>query len=189
MDVRKIFRWIHRELGYFFATMAIIYGISGIALNHRGDWNPDMVVTRKTETLPDSFAITNFNQSEAEAILKLIDEADTYKKHYSPTDSTIKIFFNVSGGNGSVEINLNSRQLLIEKLERRFFFYPINRMHRNSFRQLWTWFSDLFALSMIIFAITGIFMMKGKYGLSKHGIYWVIAGTLIPIALYFIYTL
>ncbi len=34
MNWRKWNRWIHRELGFLFFGMTIIYGISGIALNH-----------------------------------------------------------------------------------------------------------------------------------------------------------
>ncbi|HON18267.1 MAG TPA: PepSY-associated TM helix domain-containing protein [Salinivirgaceae bacterium] len=189
MDVRKIFRWIHRELGYFFAVMAIIYGISGIALNHSSDWNPDMVITRTVDSLPKALLPDSIGRNESEAILSHFNESGSYKKHYFPNDSTLKIFFHISGGSGNVMVDIKSRQVVIERLERRFFFYQINRLHRNAFRSLWTWFSDIFALSLVIFAITGIFMMKGKYGLAKHGIYWLLAGAIIPILLYLHYSI
>ncbi len=190
MEIRKLFRWIHRELGYFFVTLTIVYGISGIALNHRGDWNPDLSITQFKDTLPNDINVNlnKINKSEAEFILKTLNISEKYKKHYYPSDKTLKIFLEVSGGNGSVVVNTETRICYVEKLERRFFFYSINQLHRNSFRKIWTWISDIYAISLIVFAITGMFMMKGRYGLSKHGIYWVLAGTIIPVLFYFIYS-
>ena len=40
MSIRKWIRVIHRDMGYIFFGMSLIYGISGIALNHLDDWNP-----------------------------------------------------------------------------------------------------------------------------------------------------
>ena len=44
---RKWFRIIHRDFGYLFFGMTIIYAVSGIAINHINDWNPNYVVTAK----------------------------------------------------------------------------------------------------------------------------------------------
>ena len=44
MDLRKWNRVIHRDAGYIFFGMSIIYGLSGIALNHLDDWNPDYII-------------------------------------------------------------------------------------------------------------------------------------------------
>ncbi|HKL38702.1 MAG TPA: hypothetical protein VJ876_07375, partial [Bacteroidales bacterium] len=40
MKWRKLNRILHRDLGYFFFGMTLIYALSGIALNHIDDWNP-----------------------------------------------------------------------------------------------------------------------------------------------------
>jgi hypothetical protein len=188
MEIRKLFRWIHRELGYFFVALTIVYGVSGIALNHRGDWNPDMSITRYSDSLTVAVNLVEAQKTDAEAILAAINEKENYKKHYYPSQNIMKIFFDVSGGSGSVIINTDTRIFEVERLERRFFFFPINRLHRNSFRKAWTWISDFYAVSLILFAITGMFMMRGKYGLAKHGIYLVIAGVLLPVIVYYFYS-
>ena len=187
MKTRKFFRLIHREFGYFFAAMTIIYVISGVALNHRNDWNPDMVITQYKDTIDDNISLVNVKKAEANSILKTLNISDEYKSHYYPSENSLKIFLDISGGNGSVVINTETRICEVEKLERRYFFYPINQMHRNSFRKVWTWVADIFAVTLIVFAVTGIFMMKGKYQLSNYGIYRVIAGALIPLIFYFVY--
>ncbi|HIE15490.1 MAG TPA: hypothetical protein EYP69_01050, partial [Bacteroidales bacterium] len=40
MKWRKLNRILHRDLGYFFTGMILIYAISGLAINHLRDWNP-----------------------------------------------------------------------------------------------------------------------------------------------------
>ena len=44
---RRWNRVLHRDLGYFFFGITLIYSISGIALNHIADWNPSYVITTK----------------------------------------------------------------------------------------------------------------------------------------------
>ncbi len=37
-------RWnkiLHRDIGYLSVAMVFIYGISGLAVNHIADWNPN----------------------------------------------------------------------------------------------------------------------------------------------------
>ena len=42
--LRKWSRILHRDIGYFFIGTTLIYGLSGIALNHMNDWNPNYKV-------------------------------------------------------------------------------------------------------------------------------------------------
>jgi len=43
------------------------------------------------------------------------------------------------------------------------------------------WFSDIFAAALILFAITGIFMVRGPKGIIGRGGIYAIAGIIIPI--------
>ena len=69
---RKWNKAIHRDFGYFFLGMTIIYGLSGIALNHMQDWNPNYVIINK-EIQVD---LTNkkLDKAEIKAILDKYDE-------------------------------------------------------------------------------------------------------------------
>ena len=47
-------RWVvalHRDLGYFFTGVIVLYAMSGIAVNHVDDWNPNFVIDRRDITL------------------------------------------------------------------------------------------------------------------------------------------
>jgi hypothetical protein len=37
---RRVNRAVHRDAGYLVAGLTLLYAISGVAVNHRADWNP-----------------------------------------------------------------------------------------------------------------------------------------------------
>ena len=175
--IRKWSRILHRDIGYFFIGMSLIYGISGIALNHINDWNPNYSVELKRFT-------TNLNLNNSvtvkENILELLDVIDNrknYKQHYYPNDNTIKIFLK---GGSSIMVNLTNGKGTAEYLKRRPIFYETNYLHYNPNR-VWTWFSDVFAAALIFFAITSFFMVKGKKGILGRGGIYALLGVIIPI--------
>ena len=176
-QLRKWSRILHRDIGYFFIGTTIIYGLSGIALNHMSDWNPNYSVNiNHFET------DVNLKKSAAieEHILTLLDEVDdreNYKKHYYPSDNRLKIFLK---GGSSVVVNVHSGKGYAEYLKRRPIFYEVNYLHYNPNR-FWTWFSDIFAGALILFAITSLFMVKGKKGLKGRGGIYTALGILIPL--------
>ena len=53
---RAWLRAIHRDLGYLAVGFTVIYALSGIAMNHIDDWDPNFhasEVTRKITPIPD----------------------------------------------------------------------------------------------------------------------------------------
>ena len=40
MNWRRLNNIVHRDLGYLAVGLTIVYGISGLAVNHKADWNP-----------------------------------------------------------------------------------------------------------------------------------------------------
>ena len=187
MNLRKLNNILHRDLGYFFAGMIIIYSLSGIALNHLNDWNPDLIITKKEVKIKLPEDCTSINKQDVEKILVEIGEKDNYKKYYFPQKDKLKIFLKVSRGSGSVNIDLKTGNGYIEKLSRRPIFNEIDFLHRNNARKLWTWYSDFFALSLIVIAISGLFILKGKNGIKRRGAWLTIAGILIPLLMLLMY--
>ena len=43
MNLSKFNRVTHRDMGYLIAGLTIIYALSGIALNHKNNWNPNYI--------------------------------------------------------------------------------------------------------------------------------------------------
>jgi hypothetical protein len=177
MNWRKLNRILHRDIGYFFFGMTIIYALSGIALNHINDWNPSYIIETeqvKMESLPsDPSAI---DQEEARKIAAEFDEAKDYKNFYFPEPNSLKIFIE----DGSITINLETGKGQLEKTSRRPVFYEVNYLHYNP-GQWWTWFSDIYAVGLIIIAVTGLFILRGKKGIKGRGAWLTLLGILVPL--------
>jgi len=78
---RKWFRVIHRDFGYLFFGVTLVYAISGIAINHLDDWNPNYIITTKniqTELRPGA------EKGEILGMLEEYGEHKNYKNHYFP---------------------------------------------------------------------------------------------------------
>ncbi len=180
--LRKWSRILHRDIGYFFIGTTLIYAISGIALNHIGDWNPNYSVHTENFTTGLDLRKTGNETDNVLELCDFVDSRDNYKKHYYPDDETIKIF--LSGGS-SVIVDLNSGEGSSEILSKRILFYEVNLLHYNP-HDIWKWFSDVFAGALILFAITSFFMVRGKKGIVGRGGIYAALGIIIPIVLYLI---
>jgi hypothetical protein len=175
--LRKWSRILHRDIGYFFIGTTIIYGLSGIALNHMSDWNPNYSVEISEFTTAINLEKTASVKNNILVLLDEIDHRNNYKQHYYPNTDNIKIFLK---GGSSIIVNLKSGNGRAEYLKRRPFIYESNYLHYNPNR-IWTWFSDIFAGALILFAITSFFMVKGKKGMIGMGGVYTILGILLPI--------
>jgi len=183
INLRRIIRAVHRDLGYFFTGMIIIYSLSGIALNHINDWDPNYKVTAR-ETKLDVPAV--FDENEKAAVNKILKQANTsteYKNHYMPDDNTLKIFMEQGS---SIVLDMQTGRATIETVSRRPVFYEVNFLHYNP-GKLWVWFSDAFAAGLFILALTGLFILKGKNGIKGRGLWITAAGILIPLVFLLLY--
>ncbi len=178
---RKWNRAIHRDLGYFFFAMSLIYGISGVAVNHAADWNPNYEITQKTIELghPVDPQIT---RQQVIDILNQYGEGDNYKKHYFPNTETLKVFLD----GGSALINIATGYGQIEKISRRPILHAVNFLHYNP-KKWWTWFADAYAIGLVLLAITGLFILRGKNGITRRGAYITTAGIVIPVIFLLLY--
>jgi hypothetical protein len=175
--IRKWSRILHRDFGFFFVGATIIYGLSGIALNHMHDWNPNYLVELEDFTTDVNLSKSPDLVDNIYKLLDKIDDRDNYKKHYYPQSDFIKIFLK---GGSSVVVDIETGEGTAEFLRKRQIFYQVNYLHYNP-SEWWMWFSDIFAGALILLAITGLFLLKGKNGLAGRGGWLTIAGIIIPI--------
>ncbi|HLG40227.1 MAG TPA: PepSY-associated TM helix domain-containing protein [Chitinophagaceae bacterium] len=176
---RKLRRWNlawHRDLGYFFSSLIIIYCISGIALNHINDWNPDFIIHKEIIQINKRYTRDQVDNNIVNEFGKLVKE-DHYKVYDFPTQNQVKIYYD----NATLHINLDTRTGEYERLVKRHLFYEANVLHRNSLKG-WKWVSDVFGFMLIVISVTGLLILRGKYGLKRRGIWIMLAGFLLPVA-------
>jgi len=177
MKWRKLNSILHRDLGYFFTGVILIYAISGLAINHLRDWNPNYSVETKTIkfVFPDDKLIT---EDLVKSELAKSGLAEEFKKYYFPHEGQMKIFIK----DGTIKINLKTGKGFMEKLTRRPLLAEMNYLHYNP-NIWWTIYSDIFAVALIIIAITGLIVLKGKKGFKRYGIWLFLGGFLVPVVI------
>ncbi len=182
MKIRKINRAVHRDLGYFFFGMCIIYGVSGIALNHRHQWNPNYIITQKSIQLAPPHEEITDNRELAMHFLEQMEREGEFRTSLRSGDN-LRIFIT----HGNVTVNLSSGSAELETVRPRPVFREMNFLHYNTPKKLWTWFSDMYAGGLIILAFTGLFILRGKNGITRRGAWLTGAGIIIPLVLLFYY--
>lgn len=179
---RKWNRIIHRDLGFFFFGLTLIYAISGIALNHMDDWNPNYIVSQNNYTIDNVARYKKADKAQVKDLLAAVDKQLKYKKHIYNGTKSMKVFVK----QGSAVLNFNTGELKVETLRRRPLFYQVNFLHYNPGKG-WKWFADFFAVSLIILAVSGIIITRGKKGVKGRGGLYIILGMVVPILfLYFV---
>lgn len=177
---RKWNKAVHRDFGYLFLGMTLVYALSGIALNHMNEWNPNYVII--SEEFKTDAVSSKPDKAEVKQLLNTIDDDLIYKNHYFPNNNYLKVFVK----DGTVILELNSGEGLIELSRRRLLFKEVNYLHYNPIKY-WTYFSDIFSGALILLALTGILIPRGKRGISGRGAWMSILGIAIPLIYLIIY--
>jgi hypothetical protein len=166
---------LHRNFGYFFSLLTIVYCLSGLALNHINEWNPDFILTkREIQVEPRLAAGARLSPEELAALDRLVGEARQRASDY-PTPDEVKVYYE----SGSLYLDLVMGSGVYENLRRRPIFYESNVLHRNS-APGWRWASDVFAIALIIINVTSLLVLRGRYGLGGRGKWLVLAGATAP---------
>lgn len=180
------FKWrkwnnvLHRDIGYVVVAMTIIYGVSGLAVNHIADWNPNYKIEKEVLKVSPIIAVQK-DTMVAEAMAQL-DLHEQPTGTFRPDPETLQLFYE----HKTYSFDLPTGNVLVEATRPRRVLYEMNQLHVNAPKGVWTIIADLYAVGLIMMAVTGIFMLKGTTGITGRGKWFVMAGVLIP-ALYWVY--
>ena len=173
MNKNLIIKWlriIHRDLGFLMVGISVIYAVSGILLNHMGETDPAFKTIEESITIQKGLTSESLEQEfEAHSLpaIKRVMTIDT--EHLQVLlDGGVGVYNSATG------------ELDYERHTRRDLVYWINRLHYSNV-QGWSLIADLFAGALIFFAISGLFLVKGKKGIRGRGKWYLLIGLLIPI--------
>lgn len=182
-------RWntiLHRDLGYLCFGLTLIYAISGVAVNHIADWNPNYRIARQASVLGVD-ELSKFQGKEGsklvEAVLAALGLSLPVKGFFQEDPSTIKVF---AEGN-TISANLVTGQVVMEKVAARPILHAMNFLHLNHPKKAWTWFADCYAVALIFLAVTGLFVLRGKKGITGRGAWLTTVGLVIPLLFLWLY--
>ncbi|UCD25381.1 MAG: PepSY-associated TM helix domain-containing protein, partial [Gemmatimonadota bacterium] len=86
-----------------------------------------------------------------------------------------------------IYVELSSGGVLTESVKSRTFLREANFLHLNHARELWTYAADAYAAALLLLAITGLFVIKGKKGITGRGAWLTGAGVIIPVIFLLLY--
>ena len=175
MSWRRLLVVLHRDIGYLCAGLTVIYAVSGIAVNHVGDWNPNYDVRRsqlELGTLP-----TGDDSAAARIALEKLRITDKPRALVRISPAHLRVFLE----NRTLTIVIPAGHLEDEQVSRRPVFFQMNFLHLNHGKGIWTWFADLYAVALLLLALSGIVILRGPRGLGGRGKWLVLAGLAIPL--------
>jgi hypothetical protein len=174
---RALLRALHRDLGYLAVGLTLVYALSGLAVNHIGQWDPNFTDFRRVVELGP---LTGAGDDDA--IVRLvaqklaIDEKPRDSYRASPTQ------LDVTYAKRTVHIDPSTGHVVEEGQKPRFLLRVANWLHLNRGKQAWTYAADAYAAALLFLSLSGIFMIKGRRGIVGRGAFFVLAGVAIPIA-------
>jgi hypothetical protein len=174
---RAWLRAIHRDIGYLAVGFTVIYALSGIAMNHIDDWDPNFHATEVTRTitpiadeLSDDAAAKQIAAAAGQVgVTGKID--DVYR-----AGDEVRLTFS----NGS-KVTAIGDTITVQLRRDRLFFRVADWLHATRGKQVWKFIADVYAALLLYLAISGIFMIKGRLGLRWRGAALIAIGLAGPL--------
>lgn len=173
---RQWLRAIHRDVGYLIVGLTIVYALSGIAINHLHQWNPNFKDYEKHHDLGGPLPAEDDNAVAAVLEYLDIDEKPVDAYRAAPNQIEIELAARV------LHVDTDTGKVHEEGSESRFFFRLANWLHYNRSKGAWTYIADGYAVLLLFLAFSGMFMLRGRKGIVGRGGILVLIGAAVPIA-------
>lgn len=175
MKWRRLNNILHRDIGYLVVGMTLIYGVSGLAVNHAGDWNPSY--RRQKTTMQIAPLTATDRDGLVREALPQLGVTEVPRNAFRPDADTLQIFLK----DKSYAIDVPSGKVIVDDVRPRPVLFEFNQMHLNATKGVWTYIADLYAVALILMAITGLFVLRGPLGLTGRGAWLLSIGILVPV--------
>ena len=174
---RAWLRAVHRDIGYLAVGLTFVYAISGIAINHLGDWDPNFKSVVETSELSGPYP-DDEELLASKVIEHLGINADEVQASYFDSDTV----FEVSLADSTAQLDMESGTVKVASKKPRFMLRVVNWLHYNRGKSAWTYIADGYAILLLYLAISGAFMLKGRKGFIGRGAILIAIGAAVPIA-------
>ena len=166
---------LHRYLAYFFLGLIVAFSASGIILNHRVDIDPQEYIVEteaiKFDLPEDKLLITDDFFKTALINKKITEDYNSFRIRDNEIRLYLKdAFVNIDANTGNGEIDYVRTIPVLGQM---------TILHKST-NKWWVWFSDIFGIAMLIIAITGMFISKGKFSFKKRGWILTLLGLIFP---------
>jgi hypothetical protein len=171
---RALLRAVHRDVGYAAVGLTFVYAVSGLAVNHVAQWDPNFVNSTATHEL--GAPLPDDDEAAKATVLSKLGISDTPREVYREGDE-LEVLFE----HRTLHVTVANGHVVDEGQKPRFFVRAANWLHLNRGKKAWTYFADSYAAGLLFLATSGLFMIAGKKGLWGRGVFFVAAGVAIPL--------
>ena len=173
--LRPWLRALHRDLGYLAVGLTVVYALSGIAVNHIADWDPnfDNFEAKHQLALP----LPTDDQELADQLLRELAVTDKPTEVYRSDTTELSILL----ANRTFHVDTQTGAVLEDGQRPRFLIRVANWLHLNRGKKAWTYIADGYAAFLLLLATTGIVMLPGRKGLIGRGGILVALGIAVPV--------
>jgi hypothetical protein len=172
---RAWLRALHRDAGYIAVGLTFIYALSGLAINHIGQWDPNFKTVVTEHQLRR--ALPKDEKAAVQQVVTELEIEETLRDGYWEVDGTLQLTTDER-----TVIVYPKTLVAIEKAEKpRFFLRLANWLHYNRGKAAWTYIADGYAIFLLFLATSGLFMLKGRKGLIGRGGFLVAVGASVPL--------
>ncbi len=172
---RKWNNILHRDIGYLVVALTLVYGVSGIAVNHAADWNPNYSIEKRGLEIGPLDGVSR--DGVVDSVRARLGLADEPRNVFRPDPETLQLFYDRL----TYSVDIPTGKVIAEEVRPRRVLFEFNQLHLNTPKRVWTYIADLYAVSLILVTITGMFVLKGKTGISGRGAWLVSFGVIIPL--------
>jgi hypothetical protein len=180
-ETRKRWSWratvrsLHRDAGYLAVGFTIIYALSGLAVNHVKDWDPNFTSAKTIHQIA-----LPLPKEEAAATQQVLDalhlKGPVREAHlFGPEQLDIRL------DNATLHVDPTTGRVIMEGQQPRFFLRFANWLHLNRGKTAWTIIADTYAAGLLFLALSGMFMLPGKNGMRGRGGLFVAIGVAVPV--------
>jgi hypothetical protein len=173
--VRPWLRALHRDAGYLAVGLTVIYALSGLAVNHVGQWDPSFSQLERTHQLRGPLPADD--EAAARHVLASLGVREAPREVYRADDERLEIVFD----RRTLHADTRSGVVVEEGQEPRFFLRLANWLHLNRGKKAWTYVADGYAVFLLFLALSGLFMIPGRKGLFGRGAVVAALGAAVPV--------
>jgi len=192
---------LHRDAGFLAVGLTLAYAVSGVATNHRRDWdyNRSARVERSAVGGPASLLAglegprrealerDPLSVSDAEVGLLVAALGERLRRAGPPRNvfwrdpDRLSLFFG-PGDSDTVDYHPSTGIAERRVLRDRWLLRSLNYLHLNEPGRAWTWVADAFAVVLAFLALSGALMARGRHALRGRGGVLALLGLALPVA-------
>lgn len=167
-------RAFHRDAGFLVVGLTVIYALSGLAVNHIADWDPNFQNYERKHALGEGLRGTG--PELARTVLQRLGIAESPSDVFHEGD-----LLEISLAERTLHVTVSTGAVLEQGQKPRWLLRTANYLHLNRGKPAWKYIADGYAVLLLLLALSGLLMLPGKKGVLGRGALFVAIGVAVPV--------